>query len=223
MGQEIETLEQVIASNLQRARTETGWSQGMLARAMAEKTGREWTRDTVASIERTARGVSLTELVELAAILGCTVASLASAHRQVMKLGKRVVTAEDFCNLLFGDAEFALIESTAKSLLEQAPADREKDRYRMAASAEQVERRAARCLDLSAEVLDYLCGREWGHGFYEERERRVKQAGGSLSSPGAERAARGHATRNLIKELQTAVNDPKVREQLRGITNAEEP
>lgn len=73
------------------------------------------------------------------------------------------------------------------------------------APPDEAETKAAKRLNTTPHFVAYAARRTWGHGLAEERDARVEQRGKSLTDRRALQAARGHATRALLRELEPVV------------------
>lgn len=78
----------------------------------------------------------------------------------------------------------------------------------------EAEQKVAKRLGVDPIDLARLAHRTWGHGFSEERDRRVADRVSGDTSPRSKQAHRGHVTRQLTTELEPHVKDLASKRQL---------
>jgi transcriptional regulator with XRE-family HTH domain len=221
------TIEQAIGQEIRRRREAAGIGQSALA-AAARQYGLPWTRALVAAVELGRKRLTLGELALMPIVLAEAVTGgLVLSLRDLIPDDDRLVAVGPGLELplrvarplLLGDDDTS---STARALLlggddsewtsELKEVGAESRAVEAAGDAEQ---KAALALRISPEFLVDAAHQRWGRGLTAERDRRVEAYTRpmlKLDPSEAERpewprrlqAIKGHITRELLKELQTA-------------------
>ncbi len=177
------TLDDVIARNMRRIRQVNGWNQGDLAEAMASV---GWTPTTVTFIETGRRQVKATELIRLCVVLG--------------------VKPEDF---LAGDGIYRLTaESHAMAGLEETRAALRRPRKPVVLdpaneAVRDEERKMAKRLGMTGDLLRSLVQDVYGHSLTEERDSRLGDVSGLAAR--SVQAKRGRISTQITKELRSGL------------------
>lgn len=177
------TLDDVIARNMRRIRQVNGWNQGDLAEAMASV---GWTPTTVTFIETGRRQVKATELIRLCVVLG--------------------VKPEDF---LAGDGIYRLTaESHAMAGLEETRAALRRPRKPVILdpaneAVREEERKMAKRLGMTGDLLRSLVQDVYGHSLTEERDSRLGDVSGLAAR--SVQAKRGRISTQITKELRAGL------------------
>lgn len=189
-----------VGVQVQRLRTERGWSQDELAQRLGLP---KWTRVQVARLERGSReGLGLDEALALARTLGVSVVALLPKDVP-LRLGGAdgpTVPATTARDLLEGTYEEERgggeVIPTPDGLL-YLPVE-------VSARSEAVVR-AAQALGLTAEQVEEHALAEFGRGLVSERDRRLAEQVPADASPRSRQAARGHVMRGLLAELRQSI------------------
>jgi transcriptional regulator with XRE-family HTH domain len=198
-GMDPVNFEEAIAATLRQLRQERGWSQEQVA-SQAREFGLDWTRVAVHNIETRKRHVSLGEFVVLPLIYEESLADLVSrSDGPYVMGGDLVLEARDVRALLRGGAG---VKPRLSRRAEVSPLGQPGDRLVRAVAMGSAERNAARRLRWTPEQVAELAILLWGHGLTEERERLLSQRDVAEE---AARTVRGHLTRQLLAELQQAM------------------
>jgi hypothetical protein len=163
-----EFLSRRVGLNIWRAREKWGVTQEQIAIA-AQEYGLEWTRWTVAELERARRALAAHELLALPIVLARAFAAhLPAAAAQLSAPGLLHDAAGGGTLQLSPD--LVLTEEEVAGILGGAVPTRTPSRRIPADS----EKRAAAKLGVSLERLDELSHEQWGREFVAERDRRVR-------------------------------------------------
>jgi transcriptional regulator with XRE-family HTH domain len=203
-----ETLSGYLSDRVRALRTERGWRLEDVAER-ARAAGLNWKWDNVAAIERGMRFLSVEELFVLPALFDLTLPELFNdTDARLLELG-------DACAATAGQLRQSL--SGEWSLPVKADGDDS-----VPGLAEQ---KAARKFGVEPEMIMRAAQRLWGRSLAAERDARVTEyfdlesewndAAGTLGlrrMPARSlQAIRGHATRELLKELEPEVESRKRR------------
>ena len=192
------TPSEIFAGNLRKRREELRWSQEDLAAGC-----RTWgldgvTRAAIAQIEGGRRRVSLDEAVVLAYLLQTPISPSASVPDLAFP------SPEQWFSLLTTDPSTTLQIGSAKgpAWILRVPASNIVDPDAVLTSRREAAAVEKMALDLgvSPEAITRAAVRLWGHGIFDERERRLADGTGDI------RVRRGLITRQLIAELSRAAS-----------------
>lgn len=176
----------LVALNLRRLRTGLGWRQADLAERMSRRAG--WTASVVAWAETGRRKISAEELGWLC---------------EVLHIGAEQFWAGDH-QVLTADGSLAVPAALlARSVAGKAPTGAE-PLTDGEAEARDDERKAARRLELTPDVFRAVVHAMYGRPFHVERDSRIDGDGRTARSM---QALRGHATRTLVAEIESAIQE----------------
>jgi transcriptional regulator with XRE-family HTH domain len=183
-------LEHVIARNVAELRAEKDATQHDLAEMMRVH-GFGWQSNRVAQIETLRRPVSLLEVVGLSRVFGVTVS--------------RLLAGDDEIDLPSGETMWLGVVRDALLTEPEAAPDMTAEESERHTAARDDLRKLAKGLDLDVDDFQVLSYRMWGRSFWVERAHRLGDVSG-LSKRSAQ-TKRGHATRQIIKDVRAWLDD----------------
>ena len=197
----------VIGQNLQRIREDRGQSQDEVARDL-RLAGLQWSRSTVAMAEAGLKTYELGETMALALAL-CDdgkVGELLKGDGQVV-VGDLLVSMDEARSTLNdakGGTGAAVTRLQARhSALAGIQMNDVLSRSGLAAAATgEAEQKAARSLGIPIEDVNLRAVHLWGRSLTQERDRRLANRSTETMSRRSTQAARGHITRELLRELE---------------------
>jgi transcriptional regulator with XRE-family HTH domain len=220
------TLDQVIGRATRTLREQRHMEQDALARACRRK-GLRWGRSSIAMLEAGRRSCSISELLIVASVLDAPLRLILSGKCLPDRPDTVMLTTTTAANLaaiseaLVGRAGHLGKGTAAKIGREIGPA-----MSAWSVESGDADQKAARRLGVSTERLMSVAESLWGRSLTAERERRVEASGpleetityfeeaasrteGSNDPQRTLRALRGRTTRELLKELRSALNRPE--------------
>jgi transcriptional regulator with XRE-family HTH domain len=193
----MKTLTQVVGERIREIRETERKSQEQLALAVRQL-GLDWVRGTIASIETGARDLSFTyEVFVLAAALGRPVKDLLPDADEKISVAGVLFSGKDLEQMLTASPSKirhrVLHAPTLAVTVKASEAE-----LRIEARGEAERKVAAR---LGVDPLDVAkaARRLWNRAWTAERDRRISAPG---ATPRSLQARRGHASREMLKELQ---------------------
>ncbi len=190
------TLEEVVGRNLRGIRAQLELSQDEIA-ASARRVGLPWSRSSVTAVEAGTKTLDLGEVVLASLALAVSVADLLAGGGSV-RLSERSSISLPVLRAVLAGKELPPGQHALKVLPES---NRE---LAATAAAGEAEQKAARKIGVDAQVLTAAAIRLWGHSLTVERDARLGNVGSK--STRSIQALRGRVTRNLLEELEPALN-----------------
>ena len=210
-----QTPSEIFAGNLRKRREELRWSQEDLAAGCRTWGLDGFARAAIAQIEGGRRRVSLDEAVVLAYLLQTPISPSASVPDRAFPSPEKwfsLLTTDPSTTLRIGSspAPAWILRVPASNIVD--PGAVLKDR-REAAAVEKM----ALDLGVSREDVAQAAVRLWGHGIFDERERRLADGTGDI------RVRRGLITRQLMAELSRAASAQDAKRKPSSATRAARP
>lgn len=216
----------IVGRNIRAIRTERGDSQDSFARGL-RLAGLNWSRSTLAKLERGERGVGIEHLTIIAIVLGVPATRLLDGEPdEWVALTEEAAIARTRLVAMFASdwrepstAELDMpglreagniVRDVTSRIVQRWPELQARDLFAAEREAAgEAEINAAAVLDCDPMEVALTARATWGRSLIEERDRRVDEHPDidGADSAGKLQAIRGHVTRDLLRELRQGIAD----------------